>query len=189
MASSMWAMLRLPAVVPQEAIQHGKETAKYLRYHHPGVTLKDMLDQAKANKVWDVNGCLLIVAFVRVLWENEGMMNLTGVPSIEEIKQKLAPLTLSAPLPSECTLTRRNCGMPGRELLKTFSRRGGVAWFLLKWTYLSKVFRAEDWQSLSSSSHRMGNDQVEPCFPPRTPGRLPKKTRALWNWGYPWFSP
>ena len=41
-------MLRLPAVVPQEAIQHGKETAKYLRYHHPEVTLKDRLDQAKA---------------------------------------------------------------------------------------------------------------------------------------------
>jgi Pyruvate/2-oxoacid:ferredoxin oxidoreductase delta subunit len=35
---------------PQEAIQHGKKTSKYPRYHHPEVTLKDMLDQAKANK-------------------------------------------------------------------------------------------------------------------------------------------
>jgi ferredoxin len=32
---------------PQEAIQYGKKTPKYQRYHHPEVTLKDMLDQAK----------------------------------------------------------------------------------------------------------------------------------------------
>ena len=32
---------------PQEAIQHGKKTTKYPRYHHPEVTLEDMLDQAK----------------------------------------------------------------------------------------------------------------------------------------------
>ncbi|MGA2516707.1 MAG: EFR1 family ferrodoxin [Thermodesulfobacteriota bacterium] len=35
---------------PQEAIQYGKRTVKYPRYHHPEVTLKDILDQAKANK-------------------------------------------------------------------------------------------------------------------------------------------
>jgi ferredoxin len=35
---------------PQEAIQYGKKTVKYPRYHHPEVTLKDILDQAKANK-------------------------------------------------------------------------------------------------------------------------------------------
>ena len=35
---------------PQEAIQHGEKTAKYRRYHHPEVTLKDMLEQAKANQ-------------------------------------------------------------------------------------------------------------------------------------------
>jgi ferredoxin len=35
---------------PQEAIQHGKNTVKYPRYHHPEVTLKDLLEQAKANK-------------------------------------------------------------------------------------------------------------------------------------------
>ncbi len=33
---------------PKEAIQHGKKTVKYQRYHHPEVTLKDILDQAKA---------------------------------------------------------------------------------------------------------------------------------------------
>ena len=36
---------------PQEAIQYGKKTARYPRYHHPEVTLQDMLDQARANKV------------------------------------------------------------------------------------------------------------------------------------------
>ena len=35
---------------PQEAIQYGKKTARYHRYHHPEVTLQDMLDQARANK-------------------------------------------------------------------------------------------------------------------------------------------
>jgi len=35
---------------PQEAIQYGKKTVKYPRYHHPEVLLKDMIDQAKANK-------------------------------------------------------------------------------------------------------------------------------------------
>jgi ferredoxin len=35
---------------PQKSIQHGKKTAKYPRYHHPEVDLKDMLEQAKANK-------------------------------------------------------------------------------------------------------------------------------------------
>jgi ferredoxin len=39
---------------PQEAIQHGKKTPKYQRYHHPEVTLKDMLEQAKTSK----NVCL-----------------------------------------------------------------------------------------------------------------------------------
>ncbi len=29
---------------PEEAIQYGKKTPQYRRYHHPGVTLKDMLD-------------------------------------------------------------------------------------------------------------------------------------------------
>ena len=36
---------------PQEAIQYGKKTAKYPRYHHPGVVLEDMFEQAKANKI------------------------------------------------------------------------------------------------------------------------------------------
>jgi Pyruvate/2-oxoacid:ferredoxin oxidoreductase delta subunit len=36
---------------PQEAIQYGEKTVKYLRYHHPEVHLKDMLEQAKANKI------------------------------------------------------------------------------------------------------------------------------------------
>jgi ferredoxin len=35
---------------PQEAIQYGEKTAKYPRYHHPEVILKDILEQAKANK-------------------------------------------------------------------------------------------------------------------------------------------
>jgi ferredoxin len=34
---------------PQEAIQYGKKTVKYPRYHHPEVTLKDMLGQPNAN--------------------------------------------------------------------------------------------------------------------------------------------
>jgi len=34
----------------QEAIQHGKKTANYPRYHHPEITLNDILEQAKANK-------------------------------------------------------------------------------------------------------------------------------------------
>ncbi len=34
---------------PQESIQYGKKTIQYQRYHHPEVTLKDMLEQAKAN--------------------------------------------------------------------------------------------------------------------------------------------
>jgi ferredoxin len=33
---------------PQEAIQYGKKTPKYQRYHHPEITLKDLLNQAKA---------------------------------------------------------------------------------------------------------------------------------------------
>jgi ferredoxin len=33
---------------PQEAIQYGKKTVKYPRYHHPEVILQDMLAQAKA---------------------------------------------------------------------------------------------------------------------------------------------
>ena len=36
---------------PQEAIQYGKKTARYPRYHHHEVTLQDVLDQAKANRV------------------------------------------------------------------------------------------------------------------------------------------
>jgi NAD-dependent dihydropyrimidine dehydrogenase PreA subunit len=35
---------------PQEAIQYGGKTVKYSRYHHPEVILKDLLEQAKANK-------------------------------------------------------------------------------------------------------------------------------------------
>ena len=35
---------------PQEAIQYGEKTVKYPRYHHPEVILKDILEQAKANK-------------------------------------------------------------------------------------------------------------------------------------------
>ena len=36
---------------PQEAIQYGEKTVKYPRYHHPEVDLKDLLEQAKTNKV------------------------------------------------------------------------------------------------------------------------------------------
>ena len=53
------------------------------------------------------------------------------------------------------------------------------------WTCLSKVFQAENWQSLSPSSHKMANDPAVPCSPPRTPGKLPKKHGGLWNCGYP----
>ncbi len=35
---------------PQEAIQYGEKTARYQRYHHPKVILKDMLEQAKVNR-------------------------------------------------------------------------------------------------------------------------------------------
>jgi len=35
---------------PQEAIQYGGKTPRYERYHHPEVHLRDMLDQAKANR-------------------------------------------------------------------------------------------------------------------------------------------
>jgi len=35
---------------PQEAIQYGKNTIKYPRYHHPEITLDDMLEQAKAKR-------------------------------------------------------------------------------------------------------------------------------------------
>jgi len=35
---------------PQEAIQYGKKTPKYQRYHHPEVTLKDLLDQAETSR-------------------------------------------------------------------------------------------------------------------------------------------
>ena len=35
---------------PQEAIQYGKKTVKYPRYHHPQVTLEDMFEQAKTDK-------------------------------------------------------------------------------------------------------------------------------------------
>lgn len=36
---------------PQEAIQYGKKTVQYLRYHHPEVTLKEILEQIKAEHV------------------------------------------------------------------------------------------------------------------------------------------
>jgi ferredoxin len=36
---------------PQEAIQYGEKTAKYPRYHHPEVILKDLLPQAKAPRL------------------------------------------------------------------------------------------------------------------------------------------
>ncbi len=35
---------------PQEAIQYGKKTPKYQRYHHPEVTLSDLLDQARTSE-------------------------------------------------------------------------------------------------------------------------------------------
>lgn len=35
---------------PQEAIQYGKKTVTYQRYHHPEVTLKNMLEQANASE-------------------------------------------------------------------------------------------------------------------------------------------
>jgi formate hydrogenlyase subunit 6/NADH:ubiquinone oxidoreductase subunit I len=35
---------------PQGAIQYGKKTAQYPRYHHPEVILKDVLEQANSNK-------------------------------------------------------------------------------------------------------------------------------------------
>jgi ferredoxin len=34
---------------PQEAIQYGKKTIKYQRYHHPEISLKNMLEQANAS--------------------------------------------------------------------------------------------------------------------------------------------
>ncbi len=34
---------------PQEAIQYGEKTVRYRRYHHPEVTLKDILEQAKTD--------------------------------------------------------------------------------------------------------------------------------------------
>jgi ferredoxin len=34
---------------PQEAIQYGKKTPQYERYHHPAITLKDMLHGRKVN--------------------------------------------------------------------------------------------------------------------------------------------
>jgi len=36
---------------PQEAIQYGDKTTRYQRYHHPEIILKDMLEQAKTNKI------------------------------------------------------------------------------------------------------------------------------------------
>jgi ferredoxin len=35
---------------PEKAIQHGKRTPKYQRYHHPQVTLNDILDQAETSE-------------------------------------------------------------------------------------------------------------------------------------------
>jgi Pyruvate/2-oxoacid:ferredoxin oxidoreductase delta subunit len=35
---------------PQEAIQYGKKTVHYPRYHHPEVTLEDMLEQARTSQ-------------------------------------------------------------------------------------------------------------------------------------------
>jgi ferredoxin len=35
---------------PQEAIQYGKNTIKYPRYHHPEIILDDMLEQAKVKR-------------------------------------------------------------------------------------------------------------------------------------------
>jgi ferredoxin len=35
---------------PQEAIQYGKKTVNYPRYHHPEVTLEDMFEQARTNQ-------------------------------------------------------------------------------------------------------------------------------------------
>jgi formate hydrogenlyase subunit 6/NADH:ubiquinone oxidoreductase subunit I len=37
---------------PKEAIQVGEKTVQYPRYHHPEVLLKDMLEQAEANKAY-----------------------------------------------------------------------------------------------------------------------------------------
>jgi ferredoxin len=36
---------------PQQAIQYGKKTVRYPRYHHPEVILQDMLEQVKANRI------------------------------------------------------------------------------------------------------------------------------------------
>ncbi len=35
---------------PQEALQYGKKTPQYKRYHHPEVTVKEMFEQAQADK-------------------------------------------------------------------------------------------------------------------------------------------
>ena len=51
------------------------------------------------------------------------------------------------------------------------------------WICLSKVFQGGNWQNLLPNSRRIGSDRAEPCSPPRTPGKLPKKTRALWRLG------
>ncbi len=39
---------------PQEAIQYGKKTATYQRYHHPEVNLQNILEQAKGNDMRDI---------------------------------------------------------------------------------------------------------------------------------------
>jgi ferredoxin len=36
---------------PQEAIQYGKKTVRYQRYHHPEITLKNMLEQASRGEI------------------------------------------------------------------------------------------------------------------------------------------
>lgn len=40
---------------PQEAIQYGKKTVRYPRYHHPGVILGDMIEQAKKSGAEEAN--------------------------------------------------------------------------------------------------------------------------------------
>ncbi len=64
----------------------------------------------------------------------------------------------------------------------------GCSWEPVPYIVRGKVF-PEDIGKISRLVLRLANDPVVPCFPPRTPDKLPKNRRALWIWGYPWLLP
>ncbi len=43
LATSLRPVLRLSAMVPEEAIQYGKSTKNKKRYRHPDISLRDMM--------------------------------------------------------------------------------------------------------------------------------------------------